>query len=354
MSFSKDKKESIRSYILSNIWKQYKKKDVVKKTVNTYNISVTTVNRYIKGLIDEGIISEELTKEDIKYKLISKSFAKVYYPKKEELEEDIIYKEDFAKYFENFDDNVKHMWAYCFTEMMNNAIEHSDSTEISCYLIQNYLKTIIIIEDNGIGIFNKIKAYNKEVLNKNITIEEACTQLFAGKLTTDKSRHSGEGIFFTSRIVDDFIILSSNTIFTHDVYAENLIENDELTKNINIGKNGTAVIMYLSNTSPKTTKEVFNMFSNEDKGFFKTQLPMKMMFDNVYPVSRSQARRLYSTFDKFEEIVLDFKDIENIGQAFAHELFIVYGKNNPKKRLVIENSNDSVNNMIERVKNTVN
>ncbi len=37
------------------------------------------------------------------------------------------------------------------------------------------------------------------------------------------------------------------------------------------------------------------------------------MFENAYPVSRSQARRLYNTFDKFEEIVLDFKDIENMG-----------------------------------------
>jgi hypothetical protein len=112
--------------------------------------------------------------------------------------------------------------------------------------------------------------------------------------------------------------------------------------------------MYLSNTSSKTIEEVFNMFSDVNKGFFKTQIPMKMMFENVYPVSRSQARRLYSTFDKFKEIILDFKDIENIGQAFAHELFVVYARNNSNKKIVVENPNESVKNMISIVKNTVN
>mgnify|MGYP000903914149 CR=1 FL=1 len=354
MSFSKEKKESITDYMLDNMWKQNIKRDIVQKTVDTYNISATTVNRYIKKLINEGIIEEKINNRLIRYKLISKTYEKTYYPKKEKLEEDIVYNEDFSKYFEDFDDNVKHMWAYCFTEMMNNAIEHSEGTEITCFLSQNHLKTIVVIEDNGIGIFNKIKLYNEEVLKKNITIEEACAQLFAGKLTTDKSRHSGEGIFFTSRIVDTFIILSSNTIFSHNAYAEKLIENDEIAKGIKIGKNGTAVFMFLSNTSPKSIKEVFSMFSNADKGFFKTQIPMKMMFENAYPVSRSQARRLYNTFDKFGEIVLDFKGIENIGQAFVHEMFIVYEKNNPEKKLIIENANDTINNMINRVKNTVN
>jgi len=336
------------------MWKQNKKKEIIQKTVSTYGISTTTVNRYIKNLIKEGIVGEYQKNGEMKFRLVSKPFAKIYYPKKEKLEEDIIYNNDFAKHFENYSDNIKNIWTYCFTEMMNNAIEHSDATEITCYVFQYYSKTVIIIEDNGIGIFNKIKLYNKEVLKKDITIEEACAQLFAGKLTTDESNHSGEGIFFTSRIVDHFVILSSNTRFTHNAYIDNFNEDDEIAKKFEIGKKGTAVFMCLYNFSKKSVKEVFDMYSNVDKGFFKTQIPMKMMFENVYPVSRSQARRLYSTFEKFDEIVLDFKDIENIGQAFAHEMFIVYLKNNPNKKILVENSNDAVNDMIARVKNTVN
>lgn len=353
MSFDKDTKESIKRYMLELMWKQNQKKDIIKKAVNTYNISTTTVNRYIKDLIKNDVAKENIIDNIIKYRLVSKKIVKSYYPKKEKLEEDIIYTNDFNKYFQEYANNIKHIWTYCFTEMMNNAIEHSDSNEITCFFIQNYLKTIIVIEDNGVGIFNKIKAYNKEILKKDISIEEACSQLFAGKLTTDVSRHSGEGIFFTSRIVDHFVILSSNTIFTHNAYTENIIEDDEISKIIKIGKKGTAVFMFLNNFSPKNMEEVFSMYSDFEKGFFKTQIPIKMMIENGYPVSRSQARRLYNTFDKFDEIILDFKDIDNIGQAFTHEMFIVFSRNNPNKKIIVDHANDKISDMINRVKNTI-
>lgn len=45
-----------------------------------------------------------------------------------------------------------------------------------------------------------------------------------------------------------------------------------------------------------------------------------------YPVSRSQARKLCSSFNEFEEIILDFNEVDNIGQAFAHEIFNVFQK----------------------------
>jgi hypothetical protein len=73
---------------------------------------------------------------------------------------------------------------------------------------------------------------------------------------------------------------------------------------------------------------------------------------NGDPVSRSQAKRLYSGFNKFEEVELDFSDIENIGQAFTHELFIVFTRNNPDINLVVKNASPKVQNMIKRVQNT--
>ena len=45
-----------------------------------------TVNRYIKKLINEGIIEEKINNRLIRYKLISKTYEKTYYPKKEKLE----------------------------------------------------------------------------------------------------------------------------------------------------------------------------------------------------------------------------------------------------------------------------
>ena len=59
---------------------------------------------------------------------------------------------------------------------------------------------------------------------------QALFELSKGKFTTDPSRHSGEGVFFTSRMFDDFeidgkiaLVIASNilitlAIFRHIVY----------------------------------------------------------------------------------------------------------------------------------------
>lgn len=49
--------------------------------------------------------------------------------------------------------------------------------------------------------------------NKQIDIEQAMLELYKGKLTTNPSCHSGEGIFFSSKMLTEFAILSDNTIF---------------------------------------------------------------------------------------------------------------------------------------------
>jgi hypothetical protein len=41
-------------------------------------------------------------------------------------------------------------------------------------------------------------------------------ELAKGKLTTDKTKHSGEGIYFTSQIFDSFNILSAGVYFSHE------------------------------------------------------------------------------------------------------------------------------------------
>ncbi|MBE5853115.1 MAG: DUF4325 domain-containing protein [Lachnospiraceae bacterium] len=196
----------------------------------------------------------------------------------------------------------------------------------------------------------------KKYSRNDLAVEDAVVELFKGKLTTAESRHSGEGIFFTSRIVDDFVILSSNTMFTHNNISEHTRQfihskRDESKRMIGVDA-GTLVFLKMSNHSKKDIKEVFDMFAPIDSGFVKTSIPIKhACCEFGYPVSRSQARRLCTRFEEFEEIVLDFADVDNIGQAFAHEIFNVFQKNHPNLKLIVNNAAPYVKNMIERVKN---
>lgn len=216
---------------------------------------------------------------------------------------------------------------------------------VTLIVSRNILNTTIYIIDNGIGIFKKIKEYYGYD-----SLDVAVKELFKGKLTTDSNKHSGEGIFFTSRILDRFAVISDEKVFTHNKYSDtysNLYEYKELEK-LNI-TNGTIVHMQLSNNSNKNLKEVFDMFADNDGGFTKTRIPIKHFFE-TYPVSRSQAKRLSNRFESFQEVELDFEGVDEIGQGFAHELFVVYQKNNPDIKLTPIHTTKDVEKMINHVK----
>lgn len=195
------------------------------------------------------------------------------------------------------------------------------------------------------GIFKNIQNYMKTEKNDDIPLDECVTLLFAGKFTTAKANHSGEGIFFTSHMMDKFLIISDNYIFSRSSFTDNQANNYPFDK-------GTIVMMGLHNQTKKTTLEVFNRFSDIDDGFIRTHIPIAHMFPAGNPVSRSEARRLSAVISGFKEITLDFSNVEEIGQAFCHELFVLWQNRNPDIILNIVEANEAVDYMIKRVKNT--
>ncbi len=334
-------KEQILQYVLKLIGAN--DTQLVSKTLEAFSgeISKSSVYNYLNELCESGIIkkngsSYELVNETIFFTYNNDGF----------LGEDRIFEKDIEPLISSFPRNVFSAWRYAFTEMMNNAIEHSEASKISVMLSKNALKTTIVISDNGKGIFNNIREYVKVEKGEELTLKECATLLFAGKFTTAKSMHSGEGIFFTSHLMDLFRIISEQVVFSRDNFTDVNFEIESF------GKQGTTVIMELDNNSKKTTREVFNRFSDIDEGFIKTQIPIAHIFSGAGPISRSEARRLGELITSFKEIDLDFINVEEVGQAFVHELFVVWQRNNPNIRLNVLNACDDVDFMIRRVKNT--
>ena len=72
-----------------------------------------------------------------------------------------------------------------------------------------------------------------------------------------------------------------------------------------------------------------------------------------YPVSRAQAKRLCNRFEKFQIVELDFSGIEEIGQGFAHEIFMVFQKAHENVNIVPLNMSERVEKMINHVKKTI-
>ncbi|MFA5385213.1 MAG: STAS-like domain-containing protein [Eubacteriales bacterium] len=180
----------------------------------------------------------------------------------------------------------------------------------------------------------------------------AILELSKGKFTSDPAKHTGEGIFFTSRMFDRFIIYSRGLCFFGHEGSDYLAE--ERSEEFN--EEGTWVIMRISKKSTKNALDVFDQFSDPDldPSFNKTIIRVKLMqFEGQSLMSRSQAKRLLARVDHFKEAVLDFEDVVIIGQAFADEIFRVFQNEHPEIILIPVNAHPDVERMIRHVKKEV-
>ncbi len=337
MKFTAEKKNSIMMYLLEQIYSG--QPDVSKTVAEKCDISRNTVNNYLNELEDNNIIT----------RLKRNSYVLTEHPREytfsradNELESDTYFYEKFLKnHIEACTDEAKLIWQYAISEMVNNVIDHSNAEGLNIFVQQNFLYTMVALIDDGVGIFNKIKEHFGFA-----SLEEARQELFKGKLTTDSDNHSGEGIFFTSKLMDKFLIISSEMVFSTDKY------NHELNFNLDSSSlDGTCVVMLLSNFTRRRISDVFDSFSNIEEGFTKTVIPMRSMFDSA-PVSRSQAKRVCHRLENFREIVLDFEGLDWMGQAFAHQMFAVYQNEHPDMVLTPINMNEAVEKMYKHVLNT--
>ena len=257
------------------------------------------------------------------------------------LAEDTVWEKDIKKHFTGFSQNIRQIWVYGFLEIFNNAIEHSRGDTIRVDIRENEAFTDILIADNGIGIFKNIKTKLNLVDEKDALLE-----LAKGKRTTDITQHSGQGIFFVSKVFDNFFIVSDGITYS--------IEHDKVKQVETADKMfSTLVYMCLENNCGRKLKDVFDAFSTEIPGDFdKTIVPVRLA-NSTDLVSRSHARRVLAGLELFKEVILDFKDVEYIGQAFADEIFRVFVNLNPGTTITAQNTNDDIQYMINRAINTV-
>ncbi|MEK6777902.1 MAG: DUF4325 domain-containing protein [bacterium] len=330
--------EDIRQFILDNV--ESHPRDVSNLAVKTFDITRQAVNKHIQRLVEQGALIVSGSTKNRHYFLHPLLQWETIITLENKSAEDSIWRNDIEPKLGKLPDNVRDIWHYGFTEMMNNAIDHSDGKQVSINMTRTAMSTELVLFDNGVGIFKKIQ--NALGLEDE---RHAVLELSKGKLTTDPERHTGEGIFFSSRMFDDFRILSGNAFFSH-THAEDedwILENQKF-------QTGTGVFMKLKNHTARTVKKVVDEFTTGDEyGFTKTVVPVKLaQYGNEKLISRSQGKRLMERVDRFKVVVLDFDNVETIGQAFADEVFRVFVKQHPHIDLMSLRANKHVQQMIQR------
>ena len=239
-------------------------------------------------------------------------------------------------------ENIHSIFTYAASEMLNNAIDHSSSTSVTVTVELTKDELRFTIDDLGIGVFRNVKAKRK--LKNEL---EAIQDVLKGKVTTAPTLHSGEGIFFTSKVVKTFLLDS----YGHQLFIDNTLP--DIFVGVKKGvKRGTKVVCHIDLKSKMHLNDVFKKYTDKasggDHGFDRTEIHVRLFTIGGVHISRSQARRVLSGLDKFKVITMDYERVPLVGQAFADEIYRVFRAKHPT--ITIENihMNDAVRFMVNR------
>ena len=232
--------------------------------------------------------------------------------------------------------NVESIVHYAFTEMLNNAIEHShaDTAQLRFRIDAGALS--FEIRERGIGVFHSIAT------KLNLPDEQtAMVELLKGRTTTMPEAHSGEGLFFTSRAADRFVLRSHRIRLEWDLARADTSVSDERFLR------GTTVEFTVRRDARRNLQGIFSHFAPEeyDYRFAKTRILVRLLQADY--VSRSEGRRLTANLEKFRQVVLDFDGVRSVGQGFADEVFRVFASRHPETSIEAVNASPAVHAMLK-------
>ena len=239
--------------------------------------------------------------------------------------------------------NVESIARYSFTELLNNAIDHSKSDRGNVEATLDRNRFSFSVRDRGIGAFHSIR--------EKLSLEDehaAMIELIKGKTTTMPQAHSGEGLFFVSRAADRLVLRSHRLEIEWDRIRDDVFVSTPRYLE------GTLVSFEILRDSRTRLEKVFEAFApaEYDFRFQRTRVLVKLL-QREY-VSRSEAKRLLHSLDKFSEIELDMRDVDKVGQGFTDEIFRVFATAHPGIAVRAVNASPAVEAMIRHVSGSAN
>jgi len=215
----------LRDFILRNV-RAYPA-SISARAAAEFDVSRVTVSNYINRLTDEGFLSATGNTSDRRY--VAAPIAKHRFQQRLTLglSEDAVWRGKILPKTKDLPQNVIDICQYGFCEIFNNAIDHSASFNAEVAFEQTYGHITVTVIDRGIGIFKKIQ--NHFGLSDP---RQALLELSKGRLTSDRNRHSGQGIFFTSRMFDEFAIWSGELSYRRIRQTDDdwLVDAEDLKK----------------------------------------------------------------------------------------------------------------------------
>ncbi len=245
-----------------------------------------------------------------------------------------IWEQHLAPQLADLPANVRTLANIAFTEMLNNALDHSQAQQVAMGLHISGGRLQMLVADDGVGIFAKI-AQAADLFDTRLAVLE----LAKGKYTTAPEGHSGIGIFVSSRMMDGFAIESCGLHFDPHETSTPLSRFDWIDPDACLKPHGaqTVVRMDIALDCKRNTSDVYLKYfePNEvgSEAFHTTEIPVRLAQLSSELVSRSQAKWVMERATQFRTVILDFEGVQHVGQAFVDEVFRVFATAHPHIRL---------------------
>lgn len=321
--------------------------DPVVSAARHFGMPEGAVREYMNRLVDAGWFTQTGSLRHSHYGLGEKrEIVRTYRPQQRV---DVRYVwETFFRPFFALTPNVRSIACYGFTQMMHNAMIHSGGGMVTA-LVRSVggLLTICILDD-GVGLFAKV-AGSLDLPDRRM----AALELSKGRLAPDVAGKSGESVFLTSHLFDFFAIRANGLQYVHNAASPHDHSPESVTFSADTNQKGTTVAMVIPMGSTTSLAEVMGRYAKKADApvFSATRVPVKLAsLDGEELFSRAQAKRLMQRLEQFEEVVLDFSDVNRIGQGFADEVFRVFAHDHPSVKLDIANASPAVWQTINQVK----
>ena len=241
------------------------------------------------------------------------------------LQEDLPWTRDFAPNF-TLPAHIARMAQHAVTELLNNALDHSEGASVAVSMRQTPSHLQLLVSDDGRGLFDKIsEAF--DIADPALAVLE----LSKGKLTSQPDRHTGRGLYFSSKLADVFDLQANATAYQQRGWDHASSLRDRP------GRRGTSVFIGIALDTQRTLDRVLRAHSldGEGYGFERTVVPMRLLATQSAGLeSRAQARRAALRLEQFRRAEMDFDGIADIGHGFADELFRVFRREYPGVELV--------------------
>lgn len=240
-------------------------------------------------------------------------------------------------------DTVARMAQHAFTELLNNAVEHSGGSSVTVSMRQTPMQLQMLVSDDGRGIFDAI-GETYQIPDP----AQAMMELAKGKLSTCPDRHNGRGLFFTARLADVIDLHANNVAFQQRDW-----QREQWQRGRAACQRGSSVYVAICLDTRRTLDEVLRRYSldGEGYGFERTVVPLQLMAGaQVALDSRAQARRVAARLQRFRRVELDFDGLADVGHGFLDELLRVFPHQHPEVDLVPVNMAPAVAALVESVR----